>query len=54
MLATFLSLHPAFTKYAAWFILVLMFVLSGQSLKQAFVALLLKLYEVLIQGNSLG
>lgn len=52
MLATFLSVHPEYSKYAAWLTLILLFAFGGHALKQVLVALVMKVYEFFIQKNE--
>ena len=52
MLATFLSMHPEYSKYAAWLTVAFLFGFGAHALKQGIVALLMKLYEIFIQKNA--
>lgn len=49
-----LFLQPEYSKYAAWLTLALVLGLGAHSLRQAVVALLLKLYEIIVQKNALS
>lgn len=53
MLATFLSIHPEISKYAAWLTVLLLSAVGAPGIKLLAVRLLLKLYEIIIQKSAL-
>jgi hypothetical protein len=53
MIYTFLATHTEYSKYAAWMVILILFVLGASGLKSAVATLLLKLYEVFIEKNAL-
>lgn len=53
MLYCFLSSHTKSGKYAAWMVILILFVLGASGLKSAAANLLLKLYEFFIEKNAL-
>ena len=52
MASTFLSIHPEYSKYAAWLTVALLLAIGANSLKQSIVALVIKLYEILVQKHA--
>lgn len=53
MIYTFLSSQTEYSKYAAWMVILLLFVLGSSGIKSAMATLLLKLYELFIEKNAL-
>ena len=53
MLYSFLSSHTEYSKYAAWMVILILFVLGASGIKTAVATLLLKLYEFFIEKNAL-
>lgn len=46
-------IHPGYSKYAGWLTLLLMVVIGAQPVKRALAAIILKLYELLIQRGQI-
>lgn len=53
MLSFFLSTDSVFCRYAAWFTVLVLFFLGAHFIRDSIAALLLKLYEILVQKNLL-
>jgi hypothetical protein len=53
MLTTFLSIHPEFSKHAAWLTVLLLSAVGASGIKLLAGRLLLKLYEIIIQKSAL-
>lgn len=53
MLSTLLSTESVFCRYAAWVTVLVVFLLCAHFIRDSIAALLLKLYEILVQKNLL-
>lgn len=53
MLQSILSANSLLCRYAAWLTVLVLFVLAATAFRNLFVAILLKVYEILVQKNAM-